>query len=520
MNPVTQHLDVCIIGGGINGAGIALDATLRGLQVGLFEQFAFGYGASTATSKLAHGGLRYLEHRQFHLVKESLNERNFLLTKAPHLVKPLQFYVPIYKQSKWKHWELRIGLKLYDWMQTQRVMPSHHMIKKNQLAIDVPWLNQTDLMACGSYFDAQMADHRLIMELLLMAHNEGALIHNYTKADNIQKTSSGVGIDLLREDKYIGSIHANSVILATGAWNNQFSDFSLVKPTKGIHIVLPDMDLSVALLLMTPGDDRVFFMMPWYGKTLVGTTDQKDDSKYNSPRVEHAEVQYLLDAVNAYHTKRTWTINDVYGVFCGYRPLIDTNETHPSKQSREESYVWLNNRVLSVSGGKYTTYRSMAEHAVNLIQNKLFSGRLLSKSNTKILGFLGALDMSDWPSETQLSQFSDRYRLSRESMIHLIETYGMLYKEILSTISYQPESSIRFDIELPMILAELKYAISKEWVRELDDFLMRRTYYGIMHYNEPDFLRSVARQFKQMTGSTKSEEQLLQPLHDRLKING
>tara|TARA_B100000674_G_scaffold83744_1_gene58052 strand:+ start:17193 stop:18755 length:1563 start_codon:yes stop_codon:yes gene_type:complete len=520
MNPFTQHLDVCIIGGGINGAGLALDATLRGLRVGLFEQFDFGFGASTATSKLAHGGLRYLESRQFNLVKESLNERNFLLNKAPHLVKPLQFYVPLYKHSKWKPWELKIGLKLYDWMQTQRSLPAHHMVQKHQLATDVPWLNKSDLVACGSYFDAQMADHRLIMELLLMAHNEGAEIHNYTKASNIQETSSGLGIDLHREDKYIGSVNANSVILATGAWNNQWSDGSLVKPTKGIHIVLPDMDLSVALLLMAPKDDRVFFMMPWEGKTLVGTTDQQDDLQYSLPRVSQEDVQYLLDAVNAYHTKRTWALNDVSGVFCGYRPLIQTNEKSPSKQSREESYVWLNHHMLSVSGGKYTTYRSMAERAINLIQNKVFFDRVLTKSNTSMLGFMGAFDMPDWPSETQLTQLSDRYRLSRESLVHLIETYGMLYKDVLNTISYHPESSIRFDIELPIILAELKYAVSKEWVRELDDFLLRRTYYGVMHYDQPDFLRSVATQFKQMTASPLSEEQLLKPLHDRLGING
>ena len=119
MNPLSQHMDVCIIGGGINGAGMALDASLRGLRVGLYEQFDFGHGASTATSKLAHGGLRYLENRQFNLLKESLNERNFLLEKAPHLVKPLQFYVPLYKHSKWKPWKLKIGLKIYDWMQSE-----------------------------------------------------------------------------------------------------------------------------------------------------------------------------------------------------------------------------------------------------------------------------------------------------------------------------------------------------------------------------------------------------------------
>jgi glycerol-3-phosphate dehydrogenase len=176
--------------------------------------------------------------------------------------------------------------------------------------------------------------------------------------------------------------------------------------------------------------------------------------------------------------------------------------------------------MLSVSGGKYTTYRAMAERAINLVQHKLFSDRVLSKNNTSTLGFMGEFNMPDWPSETQLAQLSDRYRLSRESLVHLIETYGMLYKDILNTISYHPESSIRFDIELPMILAELKYAISKEWVRRLDDFLLRRTYYGHRYFNHSDFLSAVASQFKQMTGATLSEDELLQSTVDRLKIYG
>ena len=520
MNPLSQHMDVCIIGGGINGAGMALDASLRGLRVGLYEQFDFGHGASTATSKLAHGGLRYLENRQFNLVKESLNERNFLLEKAPHLVKPLQFYVPLYKHSKWKPWKLKIGLKIYDWMQSKRAMPSHRMLTKSQVSMDIPWLNTNELVGCGSYFDAQMEDHRLIMELLLRAHNEGAQIHNYTKATSIQETGAGFGVELMNQAQSSGTVSASSIVLATGAWNNQFSDQPIVKPTKGIHIVLPDMDLSVALLLMTPNDDRVFFIMPWSGKTLVGTTDQPGEKNYDSPKVGQSEVQYLLDAVNAYHTQRKWGLSDVLSVFCGYRPLIQTDENSPSKQSREEAYVWLKQNMLSVSGGKYTTYRLMAERAINVLQSKVFSKKLLTKSHTINKNYIGKMTISEWPSDSQLHQLSERYHIARESILHIIETYGMLYKDVLNTISYQSETSVRFDIELPMIIAELKYAISKEWVKTLDDFLLRRTYYGYMHYDKPDFLRAVATQFKQMTNSNQSEESLLSKVVERLGVYG
>ncbi len=515
MNPLSQHLDLCIVGGGINGAGLALDATRRGLRVGLFEQHDFGFGASTATSKLAHGGLRYLEQRQFNLVKDSLSERNFLLKRAPHLVKPLQFYVPLYQTTKWKRWELKLGLTLYDWMQPHREMSGHRMLNSKEFEADVPWIKTEGLLGGGSYFDAQMEDHRLIVKLLLMAQNDGASIHNYAKVTGLQETGSGVSVDIKAEYDPVHSVNASAIMVATGAWNNQFANGSIVRPTKGVHLVLPDMDLSVALLLMNPVDDRVFFMIPWQGKTLVGTTDQPDDQRYDSPKVSAEEIQYLLDGVNAYHTRKEWRVDDVVAHFCGYRPLIHTDESIPSKQTREESFVWLDDKVLAVSGGKYTTYRLMAERALNMMQAKLFSGRVLTKSGTESLDFLGRMETNHWPSESQLNQLSQRYHIQRESIVHIMETYGALYKEILNTISYQKETAIRFDIGLPMIIAELKYAISKEWVKTLDDFLLRRTNYGVLYKDQPEFLHAVASQFKQMTGCTTSESELVRQCIER-----
>ncbi|MGC6366540.1 MAG: FAD-dependent oxidoreductase [Candidatus Marinamargulisbacteria bacterium] len=502
MSPYSQQMDVVIVGGGITGAGVALDASRRGLQVALFEQQDFGIGASTATSKLAHGGLRYLEQRQFKLVKESLNERNFLLNSAPHLVKPLQFYVPIYKGSRWKKWQLAIGLRVYDWIQTNRQLPKHVMHGMARLQQDVPWLKTAGLLGCGSYYDAQMEDHRLIIESLLMAQAHGAHIHNYSKVTNINETSSGLGFDVSSRTSGKQSMAASSMVVATGAWNNQFASASLVKPTKGIHIVLPDMDLAQALLLMTPQDDRVFFMMPWYGKTLVGTTDDKDDGHYTEPRVTQAEANYLLTAVNAYHTQRIWQLSDIESVFCGYRPLIATDESSPSSQTREETYTWLKKSVLSISGGKYTTFRKMGQTAVNALTQQAFQNKAWYNARQLDDPYIGYLAPDDWPSEAQLNQLSSRYRVSRESLLHLIETYGALYKDILNTIQYHPEYAVRFDFEHPMILAELKYAIEKEWVKTPADFLLRRTYYGHALANKPDVLAAICKQFYQMVGAS------------------
>ncbi len=494
---VTRPFDVCVIGGGINGAGIAFEAASRGLNVGLFEQHDFGFGASSATSKLAHGGLRYLEQRQFKLVRESLNERNFLLKSAPHLVKPLQFYVPLYNHSKWKPLQLKLGLSVYDWMQSNRVMPKHRMLSTHQIRADVPWLTTEGLVGCGSYFDAQMDDHRLIIELLLMAKDCGAHIQNYCKVSGIEPTASGVQIGLEPTVGNPTSVSTKSAVLAAGAWSNSLAKTPLVKPTKGVHIVLPDMDLNAALLLLSPKDDRVMFMMPWQGKTLVGTTDQLDDQAYDTPQMHAPEAQYLLDCVNAYHNHRVWCLDDVMAFFCGYRPLIYTDETVCSNQTREDAVVWLDKDVLSVSGGKYTTFRKMSQRAFAQLHQRCFETYPLSSASHDYT-FIGALTPNDWPSDSQLSEYLKQYHVERDTLMHLISTYGALYKRILSTIGRHKETAIRVDLEVPMIVAELKYAIENEWVTCIEDFLFRRTYYGYLFHKEPDVLAAFSMAFNQL----------------------
>ena len=506
MDSISEHVDVAIVGGGINGAGLAFDAVRRGLNVALFEQHDFGFGASTATSKLAHGGLRYLENYQFNLVKESINERNFLLDQASHLVKPLQFYIPIYKDMPWKTWKLRLGLNVYDWMQSHKTLPSHRMLSPKDVTTDIPWIKRDNLLNAASYYDAQMEDHRLIMELLLMSKKEGANIYNYTKVQNLQPKKNGVSMDVSTQNHNVVTTSASSVVLATGAWNNQFSKAPLVKPTKGVHIVLPDMDLPVALLLVHPKDQRIFFVMPWKGHTLIGTTDQKDDQGYDNPTVDAIDTQYLLDGLNHYHHLKKWEQHHIHHAFCGYRPLIQTSESSPSKQSREETYTWLHPNVLAVSGGKYTTYRHMAEHAMNLVHHHVFPDRILTKSRTQQVPFIGKLDIHDWPSETQLNHLSETYHVYRESLIHLIDTYGDLYKQILNTIKNNKDTAVRLDMELPMIVAELQYAIEHEWVKTLSDFMFRRTYYGYLYHKNENMLNTAIHHFKAITGVTTPDD--------------
>ena len=511
----TSILDIVIIGGGINGSGIAFDAVRRGFNTALFEQHDFGFGASTATSKLAHGGLRYLESYQFKLVRESLNERNFLLKRAPHLVKPLQFYVPLYKHSKWRPWKLKAGLTIYDWIQLNRQLPPHQMLSVNELTNSVPWLIKDDCLGGASYFDAQMEDHRLIIELLLMAQKEGALIQNYSKVVEVNDTPWGYSCSVLLESGKIETVNTKSIISAAGAWSNQFSPIQQVKPSKGTHIILPDMNLNVALLLMSKKDGRVFFMIPWHGKTLVGTTDEFGKFEYNNPQISNHEIDYLLGNVNDFYNGRIWSKSDIEDAFCGFRPLIHTDITQASNQTREDAYTWIKKNMLSVTGGKYTTYRLMSERALNILHKKVFHKKTLLRSYTNQCDFIGKLDIKDWPSASQMDQLSNRYHINRESLIHIIETYGGLYKEILNYIPHNQELSSKLDIEYPMIGAEMKYAISKEWTRKFSDFMLRRSYYGYLHKKDKALIKKAAHQFKQLTNSEESEFEMVESIMNR-----
>jgi glycerol-3-phosphate dehydrogenase len=277
--------------------------------------------------------------------------------------------------------------------------------------------------------------------------------------------------------------------------------------------------LPGALLLMTPNDQRVFFVMPWQGKTLVGTTDQADDGQVNSPRVTEAEARYLLDALNTYTTRRRWEMSDIVSAFAGYRPLISTPQNQPSLQTREESYRWLSPGVLSVSGGKYTTYRLMAERAVNQLETHSFANRTLTRCSTLNLSFLGCMTEQDTPSDSQLSQLSKQTGVSRESLLHLIYTYGRQYHQILNVISTHPKTAAQFDTALPMVIAELAYAIRHEWVKTFDDFMRRRTLYGLLHCDNRAFLDSVARQFNQLTGQLIDVDQQVNDMVAHLSVH-
>ncbi len=488
---MSNHRDIAIIGGGITGAGVALAAIKRGYGVIVHEQGDFGMGASTATSKLAHGGLRYLEQRAFRLVGESLKARNYLLQYANHAVKPLAFYVPLYKESPWRPWLLKLGLSVYDWLQPGGVVPKHHMMPPSAVTQRIPWLKSTGLRGCGVYYDAQMADHRLLIEALRMAEDGGAMIANHSPVTDFYPTENGLGYTVTDLQGHQQSYTADGMIVATGAWNNHWSNTPMVAPTKGVHIVLPNMGLTQAVLLHTPQDSRVFFVMPWEGKTLVGTTDDPDDGQYNAPYVRNGEADYLLTALNHYTTGRPWTPADIVSGFCGYRPLIASSEAAPSKRSREETYTWLDQRVLGISGGKYTTFLVMGEKAMDRWQR---SGRRPSGSpQAKDAYFLGARRGGDAENR---SLYDGVTAVFDEAVAHhLMQQYGALAGAITQLAQMNPAMAARCHPDAPICMAELAYAIQYEWAKTPDDVLLRRTYYAYHYANQPAIIEALVRAF-------------------------
>ncbi|RAP25956.1 hypothetical protein DID78_07055 [Candidatus Marinamargulisbacteria bacterium SCGC AG-343-D04] len=370
------NYDVIIIGGGINGASIARDAALRGLSVCLLEKNDFGSGSSSKSSKLAHGGLRYLEHLEFRLVQETLRERDTLLKCASKYVTPLKFLYPVYSFSKRPLWKIRLGMWVYSLLTFQSDMPSYSMLSKNTIKKECPTLRQDCLKGGATYYDGQMQDFNLIIANISDAKAHGAhTFENCTVSNFIKDHDKVVGVEVQKDEKSL-YIYGQCVVNATGAWSNETAGKDkklktpLVAPTKGVHIVVRSLGLDQALILETPQDNRIFFIIPWENKTLIGTTDTAFEGSLDNIVADDADITYLLTASNHYLKDIVLKKEDVIDTFAALRPL-QYSEKGASKRSRDFSLVESDSELIHLFGGKYTSYRYMAECTVDHIINKL-----------------------------------------------------------------------------------------------------------------------------------------------------
>lgn len=470
----SEIFDLIVIGGGINGAAIARDASLRKLKVVLLEKEDFGSGASSKTSKLVHGGVRYLEHFQFGLVRESLRERSLLLKNAPHLVKPIPFLMPVYAQDPHSLWKIHLGLYFYDFLSTSD-FPKHRKLSREGVLEQVPGLKKESLCGGCSYYDAQMLDNRLLIETILSAEQAGAKVYNYTEAVNLIKENGQIkGVAYfhsLTGEK--GDFYGKAVVNVTGAWSDNIAKMEpdaahcTPTPTKGVHLIVPKMISDIALLLRAPQDGRIFFVLPWGPYHLIGTTDTFYDGNPDNLTVDPADRKYLLEAFNAYFPDCQLTESSILSSFAGLRPLVAPDkEKEASDITREHVVQVSDGGLITVLGGKYTTHRLIAENVVDIVAKKLGCFSPCVTQDALLPGAVGSL----MEAELRLKDAG----VSEALADHLLSTYGTASLNVLAIMQSSPEEAQAICAGYPHVWAEVTYSINFEHVKTAADWLLRR----------------------------------------------
>ncbi len=490
-------VDVLVIGGGITGAGIARDAARRGLSVALVEMNDLAFGTSSRSSKLIHGGLRYLEHYEFSLVFESVSERRILQDIAPHLVNPLGFLFPVYRGSRRQLWIISAGMWLYDGLSLFRSPKIHKNLKPHEVAKLEPALRQDRLKGAPLYYDCSTDDARLTLETALDAAQHGAVIATWARAESFLKTEGGRIRGVVVTDELDGerrSIEARTVINATGPWTDRtiamshaLSSGSILRPTKGIHVVVEREKLPVAhaVVCFHPTDDRVLFALPWGDRTYIGTTDTDFEGDPASVAATREDVDYLIDASNAYFPDHRLTRDDVIATWAGIRPLMApqerTGELKESSVSREHQILIGQDGLITIAGGKLTTYRRMAAEVVDTAVRmlELERGPLdLPPARTGKSPLPGAVG---WPDDDDVAKVADEVakaghpRVPEDVALYLASTYGMRAIEIARAMAKDASACERLVPGRPEVMAQVDWGVREELAATVCDLMVRRT---------------------------------------------
>jgi glycerol-3-phosphate dehydrogenase len=483
-----QTFDLLVLGGGVTGAGIARDASLRGLSVALVEKSDLASGTSSASSKLIHGGLRYLEQFELGLVMEGTRERATLMRLAPHLARPLPFLFPVYRTSRVGMFLVACGMWAYDLLALFRNYKRHRMLSRRRTSKAEPGLLSEGLKGAALYYDCMTNDARLALETAVDAELHGAVVTTYTEALELVQDRSGTttGLrvrDTLDEQGETFEVRAKVTTVAAGPWTDELLGKrvgrQLLRPTKGSHVVLDRSRLPVrhAVVLTGPDDGRVMFAIPWGPCTIVGTTDTDDAGDPDCVEASAADVAYLLRAANAYFPRLNATSEDVISTWSGLRPLMaDAESENASDVSREHEILSIDPGLVAVAGGKLTTYRLMAEQVVDRALTKLGVGLSLDPCRTAEIPLPGARrprQLRDLGAcaRTLASEAS----LEPDVALHLIHTYGLRAREVLAVGREHGVRPGRLVPGLPYLAAEVAYAVTHELAERLDDVLRRRT---------------------------------------------
>jgi glycerol-3-phosphate dehydrogenase len=466
-----ETFDVLVVGGGITGAGVALDAASRGLKVALVERHDLASGTSSKSSKLVHGGLRYLQQREFRLVYQALAERQRLRHTAPHLVRLLPFLIPIFGKDGIIHPKLRKALNsalwMYDLTGGARMGKLHEQIDKVASLEHVPTLRDDRTLGAFIYYDAQTDDARLTMTIARTAIDHGAVVANWCPVVEILKDGDRACGARVKADGTTIDVRATTVVNCAGVWSDDVRaldeghDPNSIRPAKGIHITVPweKVRNDIACVFPVPKDRRSIFVVPLGNKTYIGTTDTDYDGPIDDPQCTADDVAYLLNAMNA-SLREPLTEADVTGTWAGLRPLVksDAVSERTADLSRHHKVQRSASGVLSVTGGKLTTYRRMAEDTVDEITK--------ARCRTKKLRLHGA---DGWD---QLDP--QRLGISEELLTHLSTRFGADARVVAAMVVADPSLGEPAVAGLPYIKAEVLHAVRYELARTLDDILTRR----------------------------------------------
>jgi glycerol-3-phosphate dehydrogenase len=472
--------DLLVIGGGITGAGVARDAALRGLRVALLEADDWASGTSSRSSRLVHGGVRYLEHGHLHLVFESSRERRTLLKIAPHLVRPLRFTWPVFKGARVPRWKLRAGLLAYDALALFRNVGTHRGLSRKEIQRAEPGLRSNDLTGGASYWDASTDDVRLTLANVTAAAEAGAIVLNHAPVVEFLHDSGGhlqgVAVrDMITSERT--TISARVVVNATGPWSDvtrRMDDGvteSALLGSKGVHIAVPRdrVPCASALTLLHPVDGRVFFILPSPVHTIIGTTETPAETGPADIRANRADVQYLLQAANHFFPSASLTPAHVISAWAGIRPLVAQAGVSANDASREHHLATSASGMLSITGGKLTTYRSMASEIVDAVEHAL--GRKSVTASTTADALLPGAGDRSFEQETHAAR---DVIPDAETAEHLVRSYGDRWRLVWGLAEREPMLRDRLDPDLPYIAAEVLWSGYAEGAWTVADVLVRR----------------------------------------------
>ena len=485
--------DVLVIGGGITGAGIALDATARGLKVALVDMQDFAGGTSSRSTKLIHGGLRYLKQLEYKLVAEVGKEREIVHQNAPHLTKPEPMLLPIIQNGSLGKFSARIGMLVYEWLAGVKKEEWHKVLSVEEALAMEPLLNKNNLLGGILFYEYRTDDARLTIEVMKEAVSKGATCLNYAKVTSFKyegnKITGAIIKDQLTQDSF--EINATHVVNSTGPWVDELDDMDNNKAnhklhiTKGVHIVIDHSKLPIKQsLYFDTHDKRMIFMIPREGKTYIGTTDTFYHDDINHPTISHEDRDYLLKCINLFFPNKNIKVSDIESGWAGLRPLINKPNKGPSEISRKDEVFTYDSGILTIAGGKLTGYRKMAQRITDIIAERIYknTGKKIAECHTNTIQLPGGKINKDISFTTFIKEKTKEgvsLNLTPQEAKLLVNRYGSCVDSIFKLIKHLNEKE---QSTIPVILrAQLLYSIENEMCMTPSDFFVRRT--GALYFD-------------------------------------